>query len=47
MTLFACTSQGLFSLYSVFVFVFVRLYFFQLKLQAQGEQYRKLENFKL
>ena len=34
-----------FILYSVFVFV--RLYFFQLKIQAQGEQYRKLENFKL
>ena len=45
MTLFVCTSQGLFSLYSVFVFV--RLYLFQLKIQAQGEQYRKLENFKL
>ena len=45
MTLFECTSQGLFSLYSVFVFV--GLYFFQLKIQAQGEQYRKLENFKL
>ena len=45
MTFFACTSQGLFSLYSLFVFV--GLYFFQLKIQAQGEQYRKLENFKL